>query len=62
LCHFGLRNIVRPRWGGGLGASLANSAGPESQTRKGVICMEWLTPDFEEFECAGEVTMYAYHW
>jgi len=24
--------------------------------------MQWITPDFQEFECAGEVTMYQYHW
>jgi coenzyme PQQ precursor peptide PqqA len=31
-------------------------------SRKEMMLMQWLTPDFEEFDCAGEVTMYVYHW
>jgi len=30
--------------------------------RKGVHCMEWITPDFEEYELEAEVTAYAAHW
>ena len=30
--------------------------------RKEVMTVEWITPDFEEFESAGEVTLYVYHW
>jgi coenzyme PQQ precursor peptide PqqA len=30
--------------------------------KKEVKCMEWITPDFEEFETEAEVTAYADHW
>jgi hypothetical protein len=30
--------------------------------RKEVMFMQWVIPDFEEFETAGEVTLYQYHW
>ncbi|GAC1357606.1 MAG: hypothetical protein NVSMB42_16710 [Herpetosiphon sp.] len=29
---------------------------------KEVSYMEWITPDFEEFETSCEVTAYANHW
>jgi hypothetical protein len=29
---------------------------------KGVIQMEWTTPDFEEYETMAEMTAYAGHW
>jgi len=29
---------------------------------KEVKLMEWITPDFEEFETEAEVTAYADHW
>ena len=41
------------------------SVGPQLNPlapRKEVILVEWIKPDFEEFESACEVTMYAYHW
>ena len=31
-------------------------------TREEVRRMEWITPDFEEFETEAEVTAYADHW
>jgi len=34
----------------------------EFSTRKEVIFMEWITPDFEEYELECEVTAYAAHW
>jgi len=30
--------------------------------RKEVIVVEWVKPDFEEFETEAEVTAYADHW
>jgi coenzyme PQQ precursor peptide PqqA len=30
--------------------------------RKEVKLMEWITPDFEEFETSAEVTAYAGRW
>jgi coenzyme PQQ precursor peptide PqqA len=30
--------------------------------RKGVSVVEWVTPDFEEYELSCEVTAYAAHW
>ena len=30
--------------------------------RKEVIVVEWITPDFEEYETSCEVTAYAAHW
>jgi hypothetical protein len=30
--------------------------------RKEMIFMEWITPDFEEYELECEVTAYAAHW
>jgi hypothetical protein len=29
---------------------------------KEVIFVEWIMPDFEEYETECEVTAYAYHW
>jgi coenzyme PQQ precursor peptide PqqA len=34
----------------------------ELSARKEVIFMEWITPDFEEYELECEVTAYAAHW
>ena len=34
----------------------------EFSTRKEVILVEWITPDFEEYETECEVTAYVYHW
>jgi len=36
--------------------------GVELHVRKEVSLMQWVTPDFEVIECAGEVTMYVDHW
>ena len=30
--------------------------------RKENVVMEWITPDFEEYELESEVTAYAAHW
>ena len=34
----------------------------EPCARKEVIFVEWITPDFEEYETECEVTAYVYHW
>ncbi len=35
---------------------------PARSVGKEVIAVEWVMPDFEEFETEAEVTAYAYHW
>lgn len=34
----------------------------DRSARKEVMFVEWITPDFEEYETSCEVTAYAYHW
>jgi coenzyme PQQ precursor peptide PqqA len=41
---------------------LGEVSGTKLHARKEVMIMQWLAPDFDEFDCAGEVTMYVYHW